>query len=302
MIITPATLTALMTTFRREFDAGVTSVEPAWNKVATLVPSTTKGNTYGWLGQFPQMREWIGDRVVKDMQAHGYEILNKNWESTVGVPRPDIEDDNLGIYLPIMREMGRAAAIHPDELIYPLLAAGGSTLCYDGQNFFDDDHPVYANVDGTGAMTATSNQDIPGTPQTPWYLLDVSRAIKPLIYQQRKPPVFTAMTSNDDERVFNRNEYRYGIDARNNVGFGFWQMAYKSQQPLNATTYAAARQAMMGFKADGGRPLAIRPTLLVVPSTLESQALEVLKKERDAAGATNVYHNSAELLVTPWLN
>ena len=302
MIITPATLTALMTTFRREFDAGVTSVEPAWNKVATLVPSTTKGNTYGWLGQFPQMREWIGDRVVKDMQAHGYEILNKNWESTVGVPRPDIEDDNLGIYLPIMREMGRAAAIHPDELIYPLLAAGGSTLCYDGQNFFDTDHPVYPNVDGTGTPATVSNQDIPATdPGAAWYLLDVSRAIKPIIFQERVKPDLQQMTKSDDEHVFTEDEYRYGVRARSNVGFGFWQMAYKSRQPLTKENYAKARTAMMNFKADGGRPLAIRPTLLVVPPSLEGAGFEVLKANRAAAGATNVYQGTAELLVSPWL-
>ena len=303
MIITPSLLTALMVSFRKEYQEGQSMVEPTWNKVATRVPSSSKSNTYGWLGQFPKMREWVGDRVVKDMKAHAYSITNKKYEATVGVEREDIEDDNIGAYSMLFREMGLAAAIHPDELVYALLAAGHTTLCYDGQNFFDDEHPVYPNVDGTGSATLVSNQDIPATDPGPaWYLLDVSRAIKPLIYQERVPADLQQMTKNDDEAVFTADQYRYGIRARNNVGFGFWQMAYKSQQPLTRENYAKARAAMMGLKADGGRPLGIRPTMLVVPTGLESDALDVVKAERDANGATNVYQNSAELLVSPWLN
>ena len=300
MIITPSALTVLMIGFRREFQQALADTPADWDKAATLVPSSAKSNTYGWLGQFPQFREWIGDRVVKDMAAQSYAITNKDYESTVGVKRTDIEDDNIGVYAPLFSEMGRAAASHPDELVFSLLAAGFTTNCYDGQFFFDTDHPVYPNVDGTGTATTVSN--FGGGTGTPWYLLDVSRALKPLIFQQRKAPVFTAMTKVDDEQVFTANEYRYGIDSRCNVGFGFWQQAYASKQTLDVTGYAAARAAMMSVKADGGRPLGIRPTLLVVPPSLESAALEVLKAERDANGKTNVYQNTAELVVSPWLS
>jgi len=303
MIITPALLTALFTSYKKEYEAGLAMVEPTWGKVASKVPSSSASNTYGWLGQFPQFREWVGDRVIKDMAAHGYQITNKLFESTVGVARTDIEDDNIGAYAMLFQEMGRAANIHPDELVYALLALGGSTLCYDGQNFFDNEHPVFPDVDGTGVSVPVANQDIPGVdPGAAWYLLDVSRAIKPIIYQERVKPDLQQMTKTDDEHVFTKDEYRYGVRARSNVGFGFWQMAYKSQQPLTKEHYAAARTAMMNFKADGGRPLAIRPTLLVVPPSLEGAGFEVLKAERDAAGATNVYQNTAELLVSPWLS
>jgi len=302
MIITPALLTALFTSYKKEYEAGLAMVEPTWGKVASKVSSSSSSNTYGWLGQFPQFREWVGARVIKDMAAHGYQITNKLFESTVGVARTDIEDDNIGAYAMLFQEMGRAANIHPDELVYALLAAGGTTLCYDGQNFFDTDHPVYPNVDGTGTPATVSNQDIPATdPGAAWYLLDVSRAIKPIIFQERVKPDLQQMTKSDDEHVFTEDEYRYGVRARSNVGFGFWQMAYKSRQPLTKENYAKARTAMMNFKADGGRPLAIRPTLLVVPPSLEGAGFEVLKANRAAAGATNVYQGTAELLVSPWL-
>lgn len=296
-LITNALITALFQGFRGEFQAALTATPTDWQKVATPVPSSTAGNTYGWLGQFPKLREWIGARVVKDMQADAYQILNKTFEATVGVKRTDIEDDNLGIYRPLFAEMGRAAASHPDELIFALLAAGGSTLCYDGQNFFDTDHPVYANTDGTGAVTATSNVNTSGTGPN-WYLLDVSRALKPLILQVRAAADLQAMTDRNDEGVFTNDEYRYGIRARHNAGFGFWQMAYRSNEALTAATYGAARAAMRGFKADGGRPLGIRPNLLVVPSSLEATARKLLVKDENGG---NEWAGSAELLVSDWI-
>lgn len=296
-LITNALITALFQGFRGEFQSALTATPTDWDKVATMVPSTTAGNTYGWLGQFPKLREWIGARVVKDMQADAYQILNKTFEATIGVKRTDIEDDNLGIYRPLFAEMGRAAASHPDELTFALLAAGGSTLCYDGQNFFDTDHPVYANTDGTGAVTATSNVNTSGTGPN-WYLLDVSRALKPLILQVRAAADLQAMTDRNDEGVFTNDEYRYGIRARHNVGFGFWQLAYRSNEALTPATYGAARAAMRGFKADGGRPLGIRPNLLVVPSSLEATARKLLVKDENGG---NEWAGSAELLVSDWI-
>lgn len=301
-IVTPALLTNLMTGFRSDFQSAYAAMQAQtqFAKIATTVPSSSKSNTYGWLGQFPKFREWVGDRTIKDMEASAYQILNKSYESTVGVLRTDIDDDNIGVYRPLMSEMGRAAASYPDELIFALLAAGNATACYDGQFFFDTDHPVYPNTDGTGTAATVSNNDVPGTgPGPAWYLLDTSRVIKPLIYQERKAPNFQAMTGEQDESVFTSNLYRYGVDMRCNVGFGFWQMAYRSQQALDATNYANARAAMMAFKADGGRPLGITPNTLVVPPSLEGAARSLITK--DAQGG-NPWYGTAEIIVSPWLS
>ena len=38
-------------------------------KVAMTVPSSSRDESYGWLGQFPQLREWLdGERVVRQTQ------------------------------------------------------------------------------------------------------------------------------------------------------------------------------------------------------------------------------------------
>lgn len=299
-VLTPNLLKALFVGFRAEFEKGKAKANPQYKEVATVVPSSSASNTYGWLGQFPKLREWIGERVLKQMAAHGYSITNKLWEASVGVPRTSVEDDTAGVYKPMFEEMGRASESHPDELIFALLAAGATSLCYDGQNFFDTDHPVYPEVDGTGTAESVSNMDVPGSnPGPSWFLLDTSRAIKPLIYQERiKPELESKTDPSNSDHVFMHDEYVHGVRARNNGGFGFWQMAFMSKQPLDAENYGEARAAMGEFKADGGRPLGIVPNLLVVPPRLEGAARKLVEKDTDGG---NEWYHSAKVLVCPWL-
>lgn len=167
------------TTFYDAFAAGETQSQ----RIAMTVPSSTREEAYGFLGQFPQLREWVGDRVVKDIQAHGFTITNLKFESTVSIKREDYADDRFGVFKPMFAEMGHQAKVHPDELIFSLLAEGETTLCYDGQNFFDTDHP---SVDKAGAATTVSNILDPTGTDTPWYLFDTSRPIKPMIWQERE--------------------------------------------------------------------------------------------------------------------
>lgn len=59
-----------------------------------------------------------------------------------------------------------------------------------------------------------------------------------------------------------RGEYRYGVDLRCNVGFGFLQMAYGVKAPLTLDNLWTVYSHMRQFKADGGRPLGIKPKML----------------------------------------
>ncbi len=296
MLINQTSLRTLYTGFSTAFQGGLGMITPQFPRVAMTVPSTTSQNEYGWLGQFPKIREWLGDRVIHNLNAYTYAIKNKPWEMTVQVNRDDIEDDNVGIYTPMFTEMGRATAAFPEELLWPLLNAGFTGLCYDGQYFFDTDHPV---LDASGTAQSVSNTG--GGSGTAWFLLDTSRMMKPLIYQTRRPFEMVRMDAMTDEVVFQRKEYRYGVDGRANAGYGFWQLAYGSKQTLDATSYAAARAAMLGMKGDYGRPLGIMPNLLVVPPSLESAGRSVLEAERNANGATNIWRGTAELMVVSWL-
>lgn len=296
MLINSGNLATLFTGFNASFQRGLGQAASQWDRVATRVPSSTKVEEYGWLGKLPSVREWIGDRIVHNAAAHDYTIKNKSHELTIGVDRDDIEDDQFGIYAPLFEEMGMSTAGHTDNLVFDLLKAGFAENAYDGQFFFDTDHPV---IDENGNEISVANTD--GGAGVPWFLLSTNRALKPLIFQDRKTFEFVAKDKPTDDNVFSKKEFQYGVDGRNNVGFGFWQMAWGSQQTLDKANYRIAREALMEMKGDHGRPLGITPTLLVVPPALEFNGLEILNSERDAAGATNVYRGTAELINVPWL-
>lgn len=303
-VITAALLNALRTEVRRNFrDAYEAMVATSFYRdIAIIAPSSTASNTYDWLGDFPDLVEWVGDRVVKDIKENAYQITNKLYEGTIGIQRTSIEDDTVGALEGRIRHMGQAAARHPDRMLAALIAGGGAATCYDGQYFFDTDHPVYPNHDGTGVAVMVSNIQ-PGAGAGPaWYLFDTASEMKPFIFQERTKPEFdTLENSRDNDAVFMRDQYLYGIRYRCNAGYGFWQKAYKSTQALNGDNLDAAIAAMMSFQGDGNRPLGITPTLLVVPPTLRAAANKTVKVMLGEGGASNANYEAVKVLVTPWL-
>ena len=302
MIITNATLQALRTMVRGEFNAKLAELmaNPLYKTLATEIQSNTRSNTYGWLGDFPRLREWVGDRVIKDMKESAYQIVNKKYESTLGVDRTDIEDDNLGVYRTRAQAEAQAFIDFLEQNIADLMANGFTNLCYDGQPFFDAEHPIYANPDGTGDVTPASNIVGDGTGAA-WYLLNLSGVLKPFLSQKRAGPEFDEITDPKNDTVFMKDKYLYGIRYRGNFGYGFWQQAVASKTELTAANYEAARLAMRTAKRDGLLPMGIKPTHLVVDPTNESAARALLETERLANGASNPNFHTATLVVFDWL-
>lgn len=303
MIINRTNLDTLFKAYNAAFRQGIIDQEAMseYELVAMVTASDTEEEVYPWMGQVPGMKEWIGERVVENLRQHGFTIRNRDWEQTVAVPRNTIRDDRYGVYTPFMRAMGIAAMKHYDELVWPFLKTGFTTLCYDGQPFFHNSHPI---LDKDGGATTISNADYSSarSANANWFLLDLGQMMKPVVLQIReRPGNLVRMDREDDENVFMRKEFIYGTDCRDNVGFGLWQMSYGSNNGLSATTYEAARVALLEMKGDYGRPLGIQPTHLVVPPSLEKVGLELLNAERNSAGATNVYRGTAKLVVSRWL-
>lgn len=297
MDINSSSLRSLGVGFNASFQRGLATATALYDRIATTVPSTTASNEYGWLGEFPDFREWIGERAVNDIGEHDYTLKNRTFESTVRVKRERIEDDNLGIYAPMFETLGQNARLFPNRLVFELLKNAWTSKCYDGQFFFDTDHPV---LDEDGETTSVANTD--GGDGSPWFLMDVSRPLKPLIFQSRRP--FDRMVRKDqetDDNVFFRNEYVYGVDGRCEVGFGFWQLAWGSKQTLDVEHYEAARAALTGMKGDYGHALAINPTILLVAPSNEAAARRIVASALVNGGESNPWANTAEVVVAPWL-
>lgn len=309
-IITPSVLDAIFQSFNFAFNQGFKGVTPTWSKIAMQVKSTTAASNFGWLGQMPRIREWVGDRVIGSLDSFGYQIRNKTWESTISLKREQIEDDTYGLFSPVVSRLGKSIALFPDELCFGLLAKGFVQACYDGQNFFDTNHPV---KDENGVDSFVSN--VQAGAGAPWFLIDTTQGFMPIIYQERRPFNFVSKTDpNQSDRVFLSNEFVYGTDGRCNVGFGMWQVAFASKAPLNRANFRAARQAMINLKGDYGRPLGINPTLLVVGPTLEQTARDLILSQFlpvdgspgviNATGIgmiENTDRNVVDIFMSPWL-
>jgi phage major head subunit gpT-like protein len=299
MIINQTSLDDLFRGFSRAYQNGFAEVKPHWQQVATMITSTTRENSYAWLGKFPKLREWIGSRVYETMKTHRYTVVNRKFEGTVEVDADDISDDQVGIYAPLFTEMGRSAAAHPDELVFEMLGQAFETECYDGQPFFDADHPVMDPE--TRKEVSVSNMQPGGG--VPWYLMDTSRALKPLIFQKRRDYRFVRKDDpKTSDRVFDQDKFIYGVDGRGAAGFGFWQMAHASKAELNRDNLRAARRAMMDLKNEAGRPLGVKPNVLVVGSTHGDAARDLILAERLANGETNTDRNLLQIIEIPFLD
>jgi len=291
MIINQANLVSLYKGFSAIFKEVFDSAPALYSRIATEVPSSSRQEEYHWLGRVPKMREWVGERLIQNLSEYTYTLKNLDWEATVAVDRNDVEDDSVGIYTPMVRALADAAATHPDELIFDLLANAFANPCFDGRSFFDASHPVGTGTQSNKATAALSSAsyaaarsammsltDENGKPlnvvpdlmivppqlesaalsilradlsangvsnvykgsadlvvapylsshPTAWYLMDTKKAVKPFIYQRRKPPVFVAKDTPDDKGVFMRKEFVFGVDSRDNAGYGLWQLAYGS--------------------------------------------------------------------------
>jgi phage major head subunit gpT-like protein len=297
MIINQENLARLYTGFTAVFNGAFQDTETWYERAAMTVPANTRIMDYKFLLDFPMVREWIGDRQISSLEPQAYQVETKDWEATIEVDRNDVEDDQLGFYNPIVAALAQEARKHPEKLIADLLSGGFTASCYDGKAFFAADHTV---GDGTAS-------NFGGGTGTGWYLLDTSRAVKPFIFQLRREVQLVRMDRQDDEHAFMRKKLRYGVDYRGAAAYGLWQLAYSCRDTLNATNYAAARAAMMSVANADGRPLGIKPNLLLVPPALEAQAREILQAQfiigdPSTGGAkTNIWQGTADLLVVPEL-
>lgn len=285
-IVNGENLKAISAGFRKEFQDSYAKVEVLYPKIATEIRVNTLSVTYAWLSDFPKMSEWIGNRAIKDLEAHTYTIAKKRFEASIGVDKDYIVYDSLGVVKPRIQQMAHDGKTHYDELVFPLLEANG--VCYDKLPFFSAKHEIGSSkvsnlgdlqltqenflatrakmmnlkgdsgkslkikpnlivvpsaleataltlfkadlVDGStnitkGMVEILVSNDL--TDEKAWYLLDTTRPLKPLILQINKPIEFTAMDNPNDESVFMRAEFRYGIDSEDNAGYGLWQLAYK---------------------------------------------------------------------------
>lgn len=142
MDITPSNLKALFQQFNMQYNAMYAATETMWQGYASEFPSKTKQSVYGWLAQFGGMRKWEGSRQAVDAVGRSYSLTNIPFERTVELDRDDIFFDQYGFFGAVVENLAIAAKTLRDQETAEALTHGTERVCWDGQNFFDTDHPV----------------------------------------------------------------------------------------------------------------------------------------------------------------
>ncbi len=152
---TPAALAALKTRLFKTFQDGLAATAPvSTDPLCTRVQIDTEFLTADWLAGITGMREWIGPREAEGLKERAYQIYVKHWEKLIEVSRDALDDSpmtaagNAAIRLSMLMETGRKVQ---DDILIDLIKNGHQRTCYDGQYYFDTDHPV--DLDSTGSQS-----------------------------------------------------------------------------------------------------------------------------------------------------
>lgn len=138
-IVTPSTLKkGLKALFMKEYGNG----EDPKDVMPFIMETESDGadEEYGWLGESPNLSEWVDERKIKSLIDFEYKIKNKDYEATIGVDRNSIKDDKMGSIKTRIKDLAAKARLHPKKLFLEALKNGETELCYDGQPFFSASH------------------------------------------------------------------------------------------------------------------------------------------------------------------
>ena len=159
MIVNRPTLDGLFRNLRSEFQEAYGKAAVSFQMIASRMQSATAREDYRWFHRWPKMRAWLGERTVRSLVAHGYNVPNLKFEASIAVSRDDLEDDIIGIYKMQASGAGIAAAEWPDILVYGGLEDGETGICHDGKPYFSAAHPLAEGDDFSNIVAVALQAD-----------------------------------------------------------------------------------------------------------------------------------------------
>ncbi len=245
--------------------------DTAVDSLSTTIPMSTATMRFDFLEDDPEFREWVGPRRAHQYASQDYIVDYKEWELTLAMKARDIRDDNIGLYSVKARAGGNAARLLKPREVMKALNDGASRTCYDGQNFFDTDHPV--GEEGDVSLVSNLIDDGGAQADTPWYMMDTSRAIKPLLWLNRQDPEFQSFSDYTNLHTFTMKEFLFGGHAYGASHYGMWQTCFRIESTPTLAKIREVRLAMENLtgqrKNEDGtrRKLGIKANVIVCGSS-----------------------------------
>ena len=161
MNITAANLDALFKTFQTKFteaqkaaQSRVTPNDLLPEDIAISFIAGGSATQHSWLNQLKGIHEWVNQRVINNLELGKLTVVNRDFENTVTVSRNEIEDDQYGVYAPLIGMMGADAEGLWKKLAMEALLGNGDWA--DGNKFFCSGRVMKAAEGGSAAVTITN--------------------------------------------------------------------------------------------------------------------------------------------------
>jgi phage major head subunit gpT-like protein len=237
---------------RAEFMEGKLAVEsrvmPAkYDSFVTKIPSKVKVETQTFMSSLPRLQEFKGYTPSVRLTNKEYTVANKDYRiGMVNVKKTDLDDDQVGGYLRSIQAIPATGERDIGFKILAHLAAGTSTACFDGTNFFANSHTV-GSGDNLDTFNPAGND---GVTHKIIALICNNAAMKPVLFQDRES-LSTLMTDADTPQALKLKEFEYWADCRFGLGYGYWWDAIHltiSDTPTIAECYDIIRQLITLFR------------------------------------------------------
>lgn len=201
--------TALMGAYAKPYPADIDMLIDEW-------PSTTAIEVYPYLVNIPRLRVFRKDSPAVQLASDKWTIANKTYrQGPVVVQKETLDDDQIGGYLRAIGAMPAGAQKDVKYEVLRTLAAGDSTACFDGTNFFADSHTIGA---GDNLMTADNASNDGVTHKIICTITD--GPAKPVVFQNREP--LSQLQDNGSPQAQLARETMYWSDTRFGIGLGAW--------------------------------------------------------------------------------
>lgn len=128
------------------------------SRIANTFLSTQDTETYGGIGNVPQLREWLGGKQPNTFSEQSVKITNKDFESTIRIKNKDRRRDKTGQLSARMGELAQRALAHDAKLLSAIIDAGSGTTvatAYDGKAMFATNHVVGGSGTINNAISVT---------------------------------------------------------------------------------------------------------------------------------------------------
>jgi phage major head subunit gpT-like protein len=141
-VVTSDLLFLTVAGLKTEFDAAyMKAAETArWAQIATELPTTLPSQNYGWLGRGALMKQFYDEVEDQSVAGYQYTLADNVYKGNLTIQRKMLEDDQYALLVTRVRAMAAEPIRHWNQLAFEGLTSGFTSLCYDGQYFFDTDH------------------------------------------------------------------------------------------------------------------------------------------------------------------